>query len=182
MDKEKESEIISLVRNGQTSRYRELVDAYGDRIFALVYKMIGIRADAEEIAQDVFVKAFFSLNTFHGKSSFSTWLFRIAYNMTISALRKKKKMVYCDDMEKIVGVIDDSQEDIFEKAMLEAKEELLEKAIARLLPQEKFLITAFYQENKSLADITEITGLSLSNVKVKLFRTKQKLGLFLNKE
>ncbi len=179
MDKTTELNLIASVCDGDTGRYRELVDAYSGRIFALVYKMTGVREDAEELAQDVFVKAFFSLKSFRGESSFSTWLFRIAYNMTISSLRKKKKIVFSHDIDKVGAIVDDTNDEILKKRVQEAEEERLETAISELPPQDIFLLTAFYKEDKSLAELTQITGLSMSNVKIKMFRIKQKLSTML---
>lgn len=186
MDKAREAEIITKVRGGDTSSYRLLVDAFGENIFSLVYKMTGSREDAEEIAQDVFVKGFFSLSGFRGESSFSTYLFRIAYNLSITFLRKKKreKVTSFEDIERkgFKGdPFDEEEDEKMDKQIRENRYEKLEKIVLLLPANERFLITAFYQQDKSLAELVEITGLSLSNVKVSLFRIRKKLALEMNK-
>lgn len=185
MDKAREAEIITNVRNGNTGDYRELVDVYGENIFSLVYKMVGSREDAEEIAQDVFVKAFFSLSGFRGESSFSTYLYRIAYNLSISFLRKKKreKVVSFEDMNRknYEGPEYDGPDELTEKVKQEKTYEKVEKSVLLLPANERFLITTFYLQGKSLAELVEITGLTLSNVKVCLFRIRKKLALEIEK-
>jgi RNA polymerase sigma-70 factor, ECF subfamily len=175
MNKDKELILIEKVRSGDTSCYRDLVDAYGENIFTLIYKMTGNREDAEELAQDVFVKAFFSLKKFRGESSFSTWLYRIAYNLTISSLRKKKKLLFSQREVEKEFVADESEEDVFLKKICEKEYELLENAINRLDTIDKFLMMAFYKQEKSLSELADITGLSLSNVKTRLFRARTKI-------
>lgn len=176
-----EQEVISKVRKGNTESYRNLVDAYGAKITALVYKMTGCMEDAEEIAQDAFVKAFFSLNKYRGESSFSTWLFRIAYNLTITFLRKKKRLVLKDDMEFTGESFDDSLDNTLYKELMEERYEALEKALGQLTPDIRSLLVLFYEENKSLAELVEITGLSLSNVKIRMLRGRKKLAELIEK-
>lgn len=180
MTKDKELILIEKIRSGETDCYSEFVDAYSEDIFALIYKMVGNREDAEEMAQDVFVKGFFSLKSFRGESSFSTWLYRIAYNIAVSSMRKKKKILFSQKDVEREPVFDDSEEVVIQKRLCEKEYELLENAIDQLTPPEKFLITAFYKQEKSMSELSEITGLSLSNIKVKLFRARKKLSLCVN--
>lgn len=176
MDRAKEKIIIDQIRSGYTERYRELVDAYADNIIALIYKMTGCREDAEEMAQDVFVKAFFSIGKYRGDSSFSTWLFRIAYNLAITSLRKKKRIFYKDDMERAGDSLDDSSDNIRYKEIREEQYEALEKAMNELAPDDRSLLMLFYEEDKSLNELVEITGLTLSNVKIKMLRSRRRLA------
>ena len=175
MEKEKEEDIIRRVRAGETEPFRLLVDAYRENIFALIIKMLGKREDAEELTQDVFVKAFFSLDKFRGDSSFSTWLYRIAYNITISKLRKKERLTFSDSIEKMGDSPSWEEEEVLDKMIKEEKFEKIEVALQSITSQERFLIVSFYEGGKSLKELTEITGMSLSNVKIKLFRIKKKL-------
>ena len=87
----KEMHIISSVLTGKTECFSYFLDAYGQQIFNLIVRMTGSPEDAEELTQDSFMKAFEHLSSFNGNSSFSTWLYRIAYNTTLSALRKKSR-------------------------------------------------------------------------------------------
>jgi RNA polymerase sigma factor (sigma-70 family) len=173
MSLKEDSYYISEVLSGNTSAYAKLVEKYQLLAYTLALRMVKNSQDAEEIAQDAFVKAYESLKSFRGKSKFSTWLYRIIYNTSISMLRKKQlEMVKIDEKPEFVFNLvhhDDLNEE--NEYTLKA----LEKALEILDPDERFLITLYYYKDVSVDEISEITGLSGSNVKVKLFRSRKKL-------
>lgn len=86
-----ELHIITSILSGRTEQFAYFLDTYGPQVFHLIVRMVGSPEDAEELTQDCFMKAFTHLSSFHGNSSFSTWIYRIAYNEATSALRKKIK-------------------------------------------------------------------------------------------
>lgn len=88
MEKE-ELNIIEHILDGDNRQYAILMDKYSQQVFSLIFQMAGNQEDAEELTQDTFLKAYQNLKRFKGESSFSTWIYRIAYNTTISAMRKK---------------------------------------------------------------------------------------------
>lgn len=176
MDKEQERIIIESVRNGNSSLYSKLIDTYGQSLFALIYKMVNSREDAEELTQDTFVKAFFSLKSFRGDSTFSTWLYRIAYNLTISKLRKHDRLILSDKESLFSDIEDDKDDALMQKELCEEDYAKLEWAMEQLSSKERFLIYAFYYQDKSIEELSQITGFSISNVKVKLFRARKKLS------
>ena len=170
-----DNDYIVRVLSGDVSAYASLVAKHKNLVFTIVLKIVNNREDAEEISQDVFLKAYHSLNTFERKSKFSTWLYRIAYNAAISKTRKKKiEMVAIED-----SVISNYSTDEINRNMNELDEDdrqiILEKALKRLPEEDNLLITLFYKNETSIDDISEITGLSVSNVKVKLHRIRKKL-------
>jgi len=170
-----DSEIIERVLNGDVSAYASLVEKHKNLVFSIVLKVVYNREDAEEIAQDTFLKAYQSLKSFERKSKFSTWLYRIAYNSAISKTRKKRvEMVAIED-----SVITNYSTDEVSRNMHEREENdrqlILEKALKRLPEEDNLLITLFYKSENSVDDISEITGLSVSNVKVRLHRIRKKL-------
>jgi RNA polymerase sigma-70 factor (ECF subfamily) len=142
--------------------------------------MVRSREDAEELSQDVFMKAFRHLDTFKGESSFSTWLYRIAYNTAISETRKKKWEYLAIEEAQIENV---SEEQV--AAAMGISDELepirrLELAMEKLPPNDKALILLFYMEDKSVDEIAQISGLSQSNVKTRMHRIRKKLFVILN--
>jgi RNA polymerase sigma-70 factor (ECF subfamily) len=170
-----DSEIIERVLNGDVSAYAALVQKHKNLVFSIVLKVVNNREDAEEIAQDTFLKAYQSLKSFERKSKFSTWLYRIAYNSAVSKTRKKRvEMVAIED-----SVITNYSPDDVSRNMDELEENdrqvILEKALQRLPEEDNLLITLFYRSENSVDDISEITGLSVSNVKVRLHRIRKKL-------
>lgn len=166
---------IDLVKNGNVSAFSYLVEKYRDMVYGLSLKMLKNTEDAEELAQDTFVKAFQSIGTYRGSSKFSTWLYRIAYNGAITLLRKRKVELYSLDEQRLS---DQDELDISNRLTeidQEALAESLKKAMATLPEGDQVLITLFYYEDQRMEDIAQITGLSESNVKVKIHRARKKM-------
>jgi RNA polymerase sigma-70 factor (ECF subfamily) len=166
---------IDQVKSGNMSAFSYLVEKYRDMVYGLSLKMLRNAEDAEELAQDTFVKAFQSLGTYRGSSKFSTWLYRIAYNGAISQLRKRKLEVYSLDEQRLT---DQDELDINSRLTEIDQEALaanLKKAMETLPEDDQVLITLFYYEDQRMEDIAQITGLTESNVKVKIHRARKKM-------
>lgn len=170
--READEQVIVRVLAGDRNAYALLVDKYKDRVFSLVLGIVRQRELAEEVAQDIFVKAYQSLGKFRKESGFSTWIYRIAYNTAISEARKKKNLFYSSQLTENMGT--NNSENIMERPE-EARQKMLERALKELVPEENLLVTLYYFEEKSVEEISRSTGLSQSNVKVKLFRLRNKL-------
>lgn len=156
-----------------------MVDRYSDRIYALVFKIVRRKEDAEELTQDVFLKTFRQLQTFKGECRFSTWLYRIAYTTAISATRKKRpEFLYLED-RTINNVKDDELEAALNDTDNSEKLEKLGKAVELLPPDERGLITLYYMEAHPIEEIATVTGMTQTNVKVKLHRIRKKLYLIM---
>ena len=173
MEAEREKELIQQVLQGDTAAFALLVDAHKDHVFNLVVRVVQQRAWAEELCQDVFIKAYQQLAKFKQNARLSTWLFRIAYNTAVSALRKAQLPTY---------EMNENHRQIEEENVQDEKEALLlslQNAIAQLSAEESALITLFYNEDKSVEEIAHITRLSVANIKVKLHRTRLKLKMIM---
>jgi RNA polymerase sigma-70 factor (ECF subfamily) len=166
---------IERVLNGDVSAYASLVTKHKSLVFSIVLKIVNNREDAEEISQDVFLKAFQSLNTFEKKSKFSTWLYRIAYNAAISKTRKKKVELVAIEETVITNYSTDEIGQNIKELDENDRLMILEKALKQLPDEDNLLITLFYKNENSVDDISEITGLTVSNVKVKLHRIRKRL-------
>lgn len=166
---------VQSVLAGNTAAFAVLVNRHKEMAFNIALKIVRHREDAEEIAQDAFVKVYQSLRSFKGDSKFSTWLYRIVYNAAISHTRKRHQdFVPIDD--RVMG--DTTEDEILEdldRMDSDQQAVMVNKAIDRLPPDDSALVTLFYMEENSIEDISQITGLSVSNVKVKLHRIRKKL-------
>ena len=171
-----DSEIISLVLKGNQQAYAELVNRHQGYVFTLVLRFIKNRAEAEEVAQDVFIKAYRYLADFKGNSKFSTWLYTIVNNTCISFLRKKKVEIHSLDNEKIFAAAD-NMDSGYTANQIETKsrKNMVNEAIALLSPDDAQVITLFYKCEQSLEEIAEILGAEPNTVKVRLHRARQRL-------
>jgi len=176
-----EKELVKHILNGDTVLFSQLVKRYQRPVHSLIRQIITCREDAEELTQDVFMKAFKSLEKFRGDCSLSSWFYRIAYNTAISATRKKTYYFPDIDDNYLNNIPDDDVDGILEKVEDELFLQRLEAAIDKLDIESKALISLYYTEDKSVNEIAEIMQLSNVNVKVKLFRTRKKL-VFLTKD
>lgn len=170
-----EKELVRRILDGETMMFSLLLERHQRPVHSLVRQIINCREDAEELTQDVFLKAFNNLSKFRGDCTLSTWLYRIAYNTAISAARKKK-MYFPDIDEGYINNIPDAfADELLEKTEDEEKLRNLEKAIDMLDIEDRTLISLFYSQEKSIKEIAEIMQINADNVKVKLYRTRKKL-------
>ena len=171
-----DTEIISNVLNGNQQSYAGLVSRYQNYVFTLVLRFTKNREDAEELSQDIFVKAYRALSTFRGDSKFSTWLYTIVNTSCITFLRKKKLEIYSLENENIFERVE-NKDSGFSANQVEQKSKLnmVNKAIAMLNPDDAGLITLFYKAEQSLAEIGQIMKLDPNTLKVRLHRARTRL-------
>lgn len=175
-----EADLVKRILDGEPQAFSVLLHRYQRPVHSLIRQIVSCREDAEELTQDVFVKAFTKLHSFRGGSSISTWLYRIAYNTAISATRKKR-LIYPDFSEQILNNIqDDAVDECLNKEEDETLLQQMEKAVERLNPEDKALISLFYSQEKSVKEVSEIAALTPENVKVKLLRARKKIVLLIN--
>jgi RNA polymerase sigma-70 factor, ECF subfamily len=166
---------IEKILAGDTAAFEPLVEKHKDFVFTIVVRILHIREEAEETAQDVFLKAFQSLKNYRAKSKFSTWLYSIAYNTAISKTRKRKLPTADLSDEMIQNYSEDEFGGLLFELSPEEQQQRLSKAMETLNDEENVLITLYYKNDSSIEEISEITALSMSNVKVKLHRIRKKL-------
>lgn len=180
MDKLDDIYYIRKTLDGEIEFFSRLVDRYSRQVYLLILKIVRQKEDAEELTQDVFIKAFKVLSSFKGECRFSTWLYRIAYNQSISATRKKRYEFLYIEEETIRNVEDQAVNDALSET--DSVELLLKlnRALELLLPDERGLISLFYMEEHTIDEIADITELTATNVKVKLHRIRKKLYVIIN--
>jgi RNA polymerase sigma-70 factor (ECF subfamily) len=178
MEKVNDILCIQRVKAGDIQAFAMIVSKYGEMVFTVVRKIVEKQEDAEDITQEVFIKVFKSLEKFREEATFSTWLYKIAYNTTISELRKKK-LFYFPTKDNLLVDNDFAADD--EEEEIEIKLQHLENALKKLPPDEIFLITLHYMDEQSIENISIICNMSVSNVKVKLHRIRKKLAVEISK-
>ena len=179
--KKEEAHIIKKILNGKTEQYEYFLDRYGQQVFVLVDRIVSCQEDAEELTQDVFLKAFQQLSSFKAESTFSTWIYRIATNVAISAVRKKRNDVLRLD-DSVFANLSDTQVDAALEDESEEQMERLQQAMNQLEADERALITLYYLKEKPLAEVAFILGLTEGNAKVKLHRIRKKLYVLIKNQ
>ncbi|WP_421945657.1 RNA polymerase sigma factor [Pedobacter sp.] len=169
-------ELINDVLTGNTGQYAVLVKRHQRFVFTLALRFAKNREDAEEIAQDCFVKAYKALGSFKQTAKFSTWLYTITYTTAMTFLRKKRlDTSSINDEETFLQL--ENHISGFSANVYEQKDShgFLNEAIKLLLPDDAAIITMFYKGEQSLEEIAEVLNMEANTVKVKLYRARQRL-------
>jgi RNA polymerase sigma-70 factor (ECF subfamily) len=165
---------IERVLKGDVNSYSYLVDRHKGMIYNISLRMLKNAEDAEELAQDTFVKAFSSLKDFKFESKFSTWLYRITYNNAISKLRKKQlETLDVDDAVLSEREVISNYNAINDLTKNEQRR-YINEAMTNLKDDDAIILTLYYMQENTIDEISEIIGLTLSNVKVKLHRARKR--------
>lgn len=169
-----DTECIRMILRGEKGCFAQLVKKYEDKAYNLCYKLLRNKEEARDAAQDAFIKAYEALPGFRLDSAFSTWFYRIVYNTCISKIRKDRFNTGFEPEDPVWNQLGNDNEAI---GYLDQEDmiEMLKKAYEALNPDEIFLAEQYYREDCSIGELADMTGLSQSNVKVRLFRARQKM-------
>jgi RNA polymerase sigma-70 factor (ECF subfamily) len=169
-------ELIQQTLAGNQAAYADLVKRHQRFVFTLAMRFCKRREDAEEVAQDCFIKAYRSLASFQGQAKFSTWLYSIVYTTAMTFLRKKRVDTDSIDDENTYIQLENQSSGLNNNtAEKRSRSYYLNQAISRLLPDDAAIITLFYMGEQSLEEIGQTMGIEANTVKVKLFRARQRL-------
>lgn len=170
---------IRKVLNGETNSFRFLINKYKDVGYSLAISVVKDEFEAQEVLQAAFILAFTKLGTFKGKSTFSTWLFRIVINEAFKSIKKHKNEIVSygilpnnsiHDVDTITSIIDEDDQRFY-----------INEALKMLSPKESLLLRLFYLEENSIEEISELTGWTDSNIKVILYRARINMKQLLKK-
>ncbi|MEI9920908.1 MAG: sigma-70 family RNA polymerase sigma factor [Bacteroidota bacterium] len=173
MDNSRERGYVEAIQNGDPAPYAFIVNEYQHMAYTIALRVLGNAEDAEDIAQESFIKAYQQINQFQFKSKFSTWLYTIVYRTAISKLKEGRLNIFSiSDEENEHYTIGSSQLNQLE---VKEEQEFVKRAILNLPGTEALIITLFYLNENSVKEIQEITGLSSALIKIRLFRGRKKL-------
>jgi len=176
-----EAALIRRVQAGDEMAFREIVERYQSKIFSIIYGILRNHNDAEDIAQQVFTKVYFSVGNFDFRSSLLTWVYKITVNECYDYLRKKRvrKLVYESDFSQEDTQRMEASEPAVDKGPAVddrlANRELALKLLSKVSAEDRSLILLKEVEGHSVEELAGMTGLNENTIKVKLFRTRQKL-------
>jgi len=185
MSPRNDAEIVKAVLEGNKNSYALLVDAYSERIINYLARMTGNRWEAEELAQEAFIRAYLALHSYKPQFKFSTWLFKIATNLCLNHLKKRKRLVHMDDYQDEDGhsvwVVPDTRS-YGNPALTAERREMqlqIQDAITRLSPAYRTVVILRHLHGLSYQDIADVTELPLGTVKSRLGRGRGQLVSFL---
>lgn len=169
-------DLIRQVLQGESAAYANLVQRYQNLVFTIVLRYVKSREDAEEVAQDVFVKAYRSLADFKGASKFSTWLYTIATTTSLTALRKRKLDVQSLDNEHVAERAEHIDSGMRANTIEQkSRIAMVNQAIQLLGADDAQVLTLFYKGEQTLEEIATIAGKEVNAVKVQLHRARTRL-------
>ncbi|MBK8610578.1 MAG: sigma-70 family RNA polymerase sigma factor [Chitinophagaceae bacterium] len=167
---------INRVLDGDTQAFSMLVNRYKDMVFSLSLKLIRNREEAEEAAQDSFVKVFRSLNKFKGDSKFSTWLYKVTYNTGLDQVKKNKRTQPVLAIDEYTEAEVKELSSFIDRIEESERKQVIQNCLDQLPNEDNFLLTLFYFEEQSVKEIAKIMGINDNHVKIKLHRGRKKLA------
>lgn len=184
-DKLSDVAIIALVKKGERDAYRFIVERYQDRIIALAYDVLKNRAEAEDVAQEAFVKAFLALDSFKAESSFYTWLYRIAYHMAIDMRRKSSRREAlgalgsgdADGKENPIENTLAAPGELSPEALYDRKQRAscIDSALKEVSPEHRAIILMREVDGLSYDEIAEVVGISKGTVMSRLHYARKRI-------
>jgi len=179
---EEDFELLAKFKKGDQQAFELLVRKYKTTVFNTIYSVMGNAQEADDIAQEVFLKVYTKADSFKGESSFSTWLYRITVNRCIDELRRRKNKIISYETEfnqeeklKLKDVLASRENDITEKLRQKELQDIIQKAMDSLPEKYRIILTLKEIEGLSYKEISQIMKISLAKVKIWLFRARQKL-------
>jgi RNA polymerase sigma factor (sigma-70 family) len=163
--------VIDKILAGERNLYAELVNHHKSYAYTIAFRILQNRPEAEEAAQDAFIKAFQHLSNFNRQAKFSTWLYRIVFNTAISYKRKHKPSHYTID--NMIIVHSQEADGVLEKA---DKKKYVQQAMQKLNETDRTALSLYYLEEFSLEEIADIIGIEMNTVKVRIHRARLKLA------
>ncbi|MGV6831343.1 MAG: RNA polymerase sigma factor [bacterium] len=177
-----DQEYIDKVLAGDQSAFAVIVDQYKDLVFSIAIQMVKHQEEAEEVAQDTFIKVFKSLRSYKGDSKFSTWIYRVAYNTSLDRIKKNKRKQQTYTIDEFTENQVKDMEDALDILEVNERNKAVEEVMKLLHPDDSTLLNLFYFEELSLDEIGKIMYLKPNNVKVKLFRARKRLATLMRKQ
>ncbi|MBR9846221.1 MAG: sigma-70 family RNA polymerase sigma factor [Algicola sp.] len=174
--------LINQIVEGDTNAFAILVDRYKDLVFTLALRMLKNREEAEEVAQDTFIKTYKSIETFKGDSKFSTWIYRVAYNTCLDRIKKNRKHLNDVEINEFTAHEVVTIDNALDNMEIKEREEAIQRCIDEFPSEESFLMTLYSFDDLSLDEISKIVGITANSIKVKLFRSRKKLATILKSQ
>jgi len=177
-----DTDLLTEIKHGNEDAFRKLVEKYKPKVFNTIYSIMGDTQDMEDIAQNVFIQVYTSINSFKEESSISTWIYRITVNKCIDELRKRKIKFISYETEliseeklKLEDIISSKEDDVVDKIDKKELGEIIQKILDSLPEKYRIILTLKEIDGLSYKEISEVMNISISKVKIWLFRARQQM-------
>lgn len=167
-------ELVEEVRNGRREAYTELMRRHQDRVYWFVRKIVGTHEDADDVTQETFVRAYLNLGDFRGDSSFFTWVYRIALNGALNAVRKRQVVAYVREND-LINRLFPSGDDPHRELERKETETQLQRAVGGLPEKQRAVFVLRYYEELSYEEISTILKTSVGGLKANYFHALRKV-------
>lgn len=175
-----DNELIRIIREKDTELYGEIIERYQGKLFAYLYRLIGEKEEAEDLLQDVFIKAFRNLHSYDANRKFSSWIYRIAHNEAVNHIKRKslKRFISLDNITSTKDKLESSSPEDNAEASWIRKEtgKEVDNAIKKLPLKYRQVLVLRYYSDKSYEEISEILGKPVNTVGTLIKRAKNKLA------
>jgi RNA polymerase sigma-70 factor (ECF subfamily) len=181
LDPQTDADTVRLVLEGDKDSYALLVDAYSERVINYLARMTGSRCEAEDLAQEAFIRAYFALRTYDPQYKFSTWVFRIATNLCINHLKKRRRWIFVDDYQDQDGkspwAMPDTHSYGNPASALQQRElqQQIQKALVQLPAVYRSVVILRHIHGLSYQEIADVTALPIGTIKSRLGRGRSRL-------
>jgi RNA polymerase sigma-70 factor (ECF subfamily) len=173
--REQERILIGRAQSGDAPALRELVDGHKDRLFGFIFRIVRHHDDAEEICQEAFLKAFASLDSFRSEYRFSTWLFTIAYRVSLNHLRRKRPLTGDLDFNALPQEAFDAPTSTLESQDASRLKDMIWSSVNQLTPPQRASVVLFYRYEVNCQEIARVLELPVATVKSHLHRARNRL-------
>lgn len=176
-----EKRLVERAKRGDRDAFAELIEMYKDKIFQVAFRMVGNRQEAEDIAQETFLRVYANLNSYDSSYKFSTWIYRIATNLCIDRGRKKKADFSLDEETDGTNGLDwhsrlsSNEKSPEEKLVTKELQETVQDALSELAPKYRSIMILRYIEDLSLQEISEVLKLPITTIKTRIHRGREAL-------
>jgi len=181
MEPRSDLELVQEVRNGRRQAFTELMRRYQQRVYWVARRIVGSHDEADDVVQEAFVKAYLALGDFRGDSSFFTWLYRIAVNLSLNAVRKRQVMNYLHESELLSRILP-SSDDPGRDVEQQETESALERAVARLPEKQKAVFVMRYYDEMTYEEIGRVLKTSIGGLKANYFHALRKVQEYMRNE
>lgn len=175
-----ERDWIESLRAGDESGFRVLVERYQDRVYAMAYRFTGCPHEANDLAQDIFIQIYEHIRDFQGRSSLSSWIYRLALNRCISFRRAQKRRAVLGRDGPVFGAAPEKSPE--EQVTLAEETKALHRTLRKLPERYMTVIELYYFQELSYQQIADLTGIAVRTVETRLYRARQRLRDLLDPE